>query len=196
MRNEEISRLIKKFYDGDSTEEDEKYLRALFIGDKPPEGFETEKEFILFCMSGGPIKGPSPDLEDRILSRVDDSGGKGLIFKSGRYLILMISSAAAVIIMLIGTYFFLESRNSYRDTFSDPEIAYAETMKILMDVSVRLNKGTSALEPVGKLSSVTDMSIEKINESSELINKSMSQLKDLRKVTGDKRTGKTEVVNK
>ena len=196
MRNEEISSLIKKFYDGYSTEEDEKYLRAIFSGNKPPEGFEAEKEFILFCMSGGPIKGPSPDLEERILSKVDKSGRIALNSKSGRNLITFISSAAAVFILLTGAYFFLESRNSYRDTFSDPDLAYAETMKILMDVSERLNKGTSALEPVGKLSTVTGMSIEKINESSALINKSMSQLKDLRVVSDDRRTDKPGVVNK
>ena len=196
MRNEEINRLIKKYYDGDSTEEDEKYLRALFSGNEPPEGFEAEKEFILFCMSGGPVKEPSPDLDERILSRIDESVGKELNLKTGRNLITIISSAAAVIILLIATYFFFGSRNSYRDTFSDPDLAYAETMRILTDVSARLNKGTSALEPVGKLNAVTGMSIDKINESSALINKSMIKLKDLRIVADDKRSNKSGVVNK
>lgn len=196
MSNDEISRLIRKFYDGESTDEDEKYLRALFSGDQPPEGFETEKEFILFSISRGHIVGPSDDLEEKILKRVDDSHSKYFEIKSGKYLLRVISSVAAAIILIIGTYFFMESRNEYRDTFSDPEIAYNETMKILMDVSVRLNKGTNALEPVSRLNTMTDMSIKKISESSELINKSLNKLNNLGKVTKEKIISKPRDINK
>jgi hypothetical protein len=179
MRNEEISRLIEKFYAGETSEADERCLRAIFSGDQVPEGFETEKEIILFFMAKGVLEGTPSNLEERILKRVDESGRKSLSSKYGKYFLPLISTAAAVFMLLLGTHFFLESRSRYNDTFSDPELAYAETMKILMDVSLRLNKGTKTLEPVGKLSAMTDMSIEKISESSALINKSMSKLNSL-----------------
>jgi hypothetical protein len=196
MNNEEISKLVRKFYDGVSTDEEEKYLRALFSGEQTPEGFETEKEFILFCMSRGHVEGPSPGFEEKILKRVDDSHIKSFETKSGKYLLPLISSVAAAIILMIGTYFFLENRSGYKDTFSDPEIAYNETMRILMDVSVRLNKGTNALEPVSKLSTMTDFSLQKISESSALINKSLSKLNKIGKATEDKIIGNTSIINK
>jgi hypothetical protein len=196
MNNEEISRLIRKFYDGESTEEDEIYLRALFSGDQIPEGFETEKEFIHFCMSKGRVEEPSADLEEKILKRVDNSQTKSFEIKSGKYFLLLISSVAAAIILMFGTYFLLESRSGYRDTFTDPELAYNETMRILMEVSVRLNKGTNALAPVSRLNTMTDMSIEKISESSELINKSLSKLNNIGKVTREKIISDTRVINK
>ena len=196
MKNEEISRLIRKFYDGTSTEEEEKILRALFSVDQAPEGFETEKELICSFMAMGRIEGPSSDLEEKILTRIDESGKKSFEINSRKRFILILSSAAAVILLMIGTYFFLESRSRYWDTYSDPELAYNETMKILMDVSVRLNKGTNALEPVSKLNTMTDMSIEKISESSSLINKSFRKLNNLGKVLEEKRIGKTGVINK
>jgi hypothetical protein len=196
MRNEEISRLIEKFYNGVSTEDEERYLRALFSGDQVPEGFETEKELILFCMAKGGFEGPSLNLEERILNRVDEAGRKSLSLRFGKNFLPLISTVAAVFVLLMGTYFFLESRSRYRDTFSDPEVAYSETMKILMDVSLRLNKGTKALEPVGRLSAMTDMSIEKISESSALINKSMSKLNSLGLVKDEKSINETGVSNK
>jgi len=59
--------------------------------------------------------------------------------------------AAAGLLILAGTFFFFNSRVETNDTFSDPQLAYAETMKILMEVSEKMNKGLTSLEPVGKM---------------------------------------------
>lgn len=196
MNNEELKCLLAKFYDGETTEEEEKYLRALFSADLVPEGFETEKDFILFCLANGHMEEPSPMLEENILKAIDDSERLTVRPKTNKFLLLTISSAAAVILILLGTYFFIESRSAFRDTYSDPEIAYAETMKILFDVSSRLNKGARTLQPVSKLSEITNLSLEKLNESSILINKSIMKLNKLEKVAVDKRISDTGIIVK
>lgn len=196
MNNEELKCLLAKFYDGETTEEEEKYLRALFSADLVPEGFETEKDYILFCLANGHMEEPSPMLEENILKAIDDSERLTVRPKTNKFLLLTISSAAAVILILLGTYFFIESRSAFRDTYSDPEIAYAETMKILFDVSSRLNKGARTLQPVSKLSEITNLSLEKLNESSILINKSIMKLNKLEKVAVDKRISDTGIIVK
>jgi hypothetical protein len=194
MNNEELKRLIAKFYEGETSEEDERYLGALFSSDQVPEGFESEKAFILFCMSERQVGEPSPKFEENILNAIDES--ERLSVRPMKYLLLIGSSAAAILLILLSTYFFLEDRSVYKDTYSDPKIAYAETMKILLDVSTRLNKGAKTLQPVSKLSAMTNISIEKINESSVLINKSIMKLNKLGKVNVEKSIGDTRVINK
>jgi hypothetical protein len=196
MDNEELKKLVIKFYDGESTEEEEKYLRAIFSSDQVPEGFETEKEIILFCMANGRIAVPSYNLEEKILEAVDESGKEPLKVKVRKYYLQIISSAAAVLLVLLSTYFLLGSRSGYKDTYSDPVIAYAETMKILQDVSARLNRGTNALRNVSKLSEMTEKSLEKINESSALMNRSVMKLNNIGKVKVLGSISDTGVINK
>jgi hypothetical protein len=196
MNNTEIERLIDRFFEGETTEEEEKLLRALFSGDQIPRGFEAEREYILYCLTNGTVKDPSYNLEGKIINEIDKSAKKSESNLGRRYYLILLSGAAAVLLMLLGTYFFIESRRGLKDTYSDPQIAYAETMKILMDVSSRLNKGTNALRPVSKLGEMTEMSLEKLNETSSTFNKSIMKLNVLRKVTADKSINETEVINK
>ncbi|HAM09209.1 MAG: hypothetical protein A2X05_06490 [Bacteroidetes bacterium GWE2_41_25] len=195
MNNQEIRRLITSFFEGETTEEEEKLLRALFSGDQVPGGFEAEKEYILFCLANGNIKDASNNLEGKIIRAIDKQGIKAESKHSRRYYLMLLSGAAAIMLIVFGTYFFINSRKGFRDTYSDPAIAYAETMKLLMDVSSRLNKGTSALRPVSKLSEMTDMSREKLNETSSTINKSLLKLNVLKEVNSDKNINDTIDVN-
>ncbi len=81
--------------------------------------------------------------------------------------------------ILAGTYFFLARESEPIDTFSDPEIAYAETMKILYDVSTRLNKGTRALEIVGMMQEVAQQSLDEITRPVNLIEEKLKPLGQL-----------------
>jgi hypothetical protein len=184
MNKEDINKLIIRFYEGETTEKEECLLRAIFSGEDVPEGFETEREYLLFCLTEVPVKNHSIDLEEKILNAIDKSNGIVSIQKGRRILLKVIGSAAATILILFGVYFFFERRNRITDTYSDPKIAYAETMKILMHVSKQLNKGTQTLKPVGKLCTITYMSIGKVNEKSTVINKSFMKLNSLQKVSG------------
>jgi hypothetical protein len=76
-------------------------------------------------------------------------------------------------------YFFFARESEPTDTFSDPEIAYAETMKILHDVSIRLNKGTRALETVGMMQEVAQNSFNEISRPLNLIEEMLRPLDQL-----------------
>jgi hypothetical protein len=183
MNRLEISELLSRFYEGDTSEDEERLLRLIFSGDSIPEGFEAERDYILFCLDNAGIPAPSADFEERITRAVSKSEQPAKQSEIKRRLLVVLTSAAAVIMIITGSYFFLASRNTITDTYSDPEVAYAETMKILLEVSAKLNKGTQALKPVGKLNTVAALSVEKVNNSSELINKSFQKLKNLDKGT-------------
>ena len=53
--------------------------------------------------------------------------------------------------LLIGFYFVMRINNTYQDTYSDPELAYAEVKRVLMKVSGNFNEGTKELKNVKEI---------------------------------------------
>ena len=78
MNEEELKRLIEKYYSGESTEEEERALRSYFIENNAPPGYEAEKEIFSFLMEAGEVPEPSAGFEARIIKAVDSSDKKEL----------------------------------------------------------------------------------------------------------------------
>lgn len=180
MKEEELNRLIEKYYNGESTEEEESALRNYFRGNDIPEGYEAEKEIFSYYADSGEIPEPSHDFEAQILAAIDASERKRGTQKLKRYLLPLLSAAAGLMI-LAGSYFFFIYKAGDHDTFADPEIAYTETIKILRDVSFKLNKGVQVLEPVGMINEVTKKSFETINKPTIIFEKNLKNLDWLQK---------------
>jgi|WetSurMetagenome_2_1015567.scaffolds.fasta_scaffold08372_4 hypothetical protein len=175
MNEEELNRLTEKYYSGSCTDEEERTLREYFRNNIAPEGFEAEKVIFGYYDSAGIIPEPSVDFETRIMDGIESSDRKTGLLKRRKYILPYLSAAAGILI-LVGSYFFFISRSRSEDTFRDPKVAYAETIKILKDVSIRLNNGTRALEPVAKIDKMKTKSFEEINKSSSLIRKNLKNL--------------------
>ncbi len=180
MKEEELKRLIEKYYNGESTEEEESSLRDYFRKNNIPEGYEAEKVIFGYFDESTEVPEPSIDFEARILAGIDASESKRRSRTMKKYL-LPILSAAAGLLILGGSYFYFIVRAEPRDTFTDPEIAYAETIKILREVSSQMNRGTQVLEPVGKINKVTKKSFETINKSTRIVEKNLKNLELLNK---------------
>ena len=180
MNEKELNQLLEKYYKGESTEEEEKFLRDFFKNSLIPEGYEAEKVIFGYYSEEAEIVEPSVGLEERIIAGIDeaDRERKKRILRKR---ILPYLSAAAGLLILTGSYFFFVNRKAPLDTFSDPRIAYAETMKILMEVSTKLNQGTKALEPVGKINELTNKSFDAINKSTDIIEKNFKSIDHLQK---------------
>lgn len=180
MKEKELKRLIERYYNGESTEDEERDLRDHFLQNDIPEGYEPEKDIFGYYKASGEIPEPSRGFEDRIIAGIDAYDNKTGTHKIRKYL-LPLSGIAAGLLILIGSYFFFIQRSEPRNTFKDPRIAYAETMKVLLSVSSQLNHGTQALEPVGKINEMATKSFESINRSTKIIEKSLKNLDYLQK---------------
>jgi hypothetical protein len=195
MSEEELKRLIEKYYNGESTEEEEIALRVFFRKGNVPEGFDAEKEIFSYYAESQDVPEPSIDFEARILTGIDASERERESQNIRRYLIPILSAAAGILI-LTGSYFFFMKRAESVDTFADPAIAYAETIKILRDVSSQLNHSAQVLEPVGKMSEFTRKSFKSINKSTGIVEKNLKNLDylqraiDLSHVPSDKNINK------
>jgi hypothetical protein len=180
MNAEELNRLVEKYYNGESSEEEERALRECFSQKNIPEGYEAEKVIFGYYTATAEFPEPSDGFEARIMSGIDALDTVGGSRKFRKYILPYLSVAAGLLI-LAGSYFFFIHKTEPQDTFTDPSIAYTETMKVLMDVSSQLNHGAQALEPVGKINRMTTKSFESINKSAKIIEKSMKNLDNLQK---------------
>jgi DNA-directed RNA polymerase subunit H (RpoH/RPB5) len=181
MNSEEIKRLLEKYYEGNSTSKEELLLKKFFNEEDVPEDLNDEKEIFMYYRQSSQIPEPSADFEDRIVSAINAENGDIVRIKRRR-LYVTLSGIAAGLLILAGSYFFFTSRSEPRDTFSDPELAYAETMKILYNVSARLNHGTQALGKISLLQDETQKSLVTINRSASVFTEKMKPLINLSKV--------------
>ena len=168
MNTEELNRLLEKYYRGESTTDEESALKAFFTGGNIPEGYEADKALFRFVSEKIEIPEPSAGFEAKIIYRIDAFDKSSNEQRIRRIAISAISSAAGLL-LLVGSYFFFNARNNEHDTFTDPQIAYAETLKILLNVSGQLNKATGTLEPVGILNEVKSNNIDKNLKNLEYI---------------------------
>jgi hypothetical protein len=180
MNEEELKRLLEKYYNGNSTVDEEKNLKDYFKHSDSAKGNEAEKDIFRYYLSAGMIPDPSIDFEDRIMAEIDNLDSTEELHRNKR-IILSFMSAAAVLIIAVSSYFFLINSSKQGDTFTDPQIAYAETIKVLMNVSSQLNHGTQALEPVGKLHMMTGKCFKTINKPTIIIEKNLKNLDHLQK---------------
>jgi len=179
MRKEEIDILLKRYYEGLSTDEDEKTLKVFFNGNNIPEGYETEKAIFRYYSDFSNIPAPSEDFEDRIVSSLDTLSRHGK--RSFNKIVLAVSGIAAGLLILIGSWF-LFSGNRTEDTYSDPAVAYAETIKILYGVSTKMNSGTAGLEPVSRMNLKDFEALDVLSRSNETIEKNLMNLEYLDKI--------------
>ena len=91
---------------------------------------------------------------------------------------------AAMFIAVIGTYLFLINYNKPVDTFKDPAIAYAESVKIFTEVSEKLNIGISAIEEIPKANYIATKSIGHVDQSVSDIISSLDNIGNLGKTIG------------
>ena len=168
MKEEKLKQLLDKYYNGNTSSAEENELKDYFSGNKIFPGYETEKEIFSHYSHSEKIPLPAVDFESRILRAIDNlevNTRKILIRK--RYISYL--GTAATILILVGYYLIFFQAREPADSFSDPELAYAETMKILYHVSVQLNRGTMTLEPIGKINSAAQTSIKSVDRSVSVI---------------------------
>ncbi len=152
MDRETTKRLLKKYYEGRTSAEEEQLLRKYFgSGEVPPE-LVPDRELFAALAEEGSEKPPATlqgQLEDMIDMHYAATTERKTL--SLRTWALRAIPLAASLILVLATYFFLLSRKP-RDTYSDPQTAYLEAKKALLLVSRNFNKGTRSMAYLREIS--------------------------------------------
>ena len=187
---EKVRKILERFYQGETSLEEEKWLQDYFSSTAVPEELLPDKElFQTFGSSNETIAVPG-DLNKKILDRLDREEHREL--RAKRISLFSLSGLAAGLLVLIAVYLFflrtedstLLATNQWTDTYEDPVAAYEEAKRTLAFVSSKLQNGTSELRHVQQVSKTTTdplKSLSKINKGSRELNL-LGQLQRVREI--------------
>ena len=141
MDSKHIEQLLEKYWNCETSLEEEQLLREYFRGDVPDSLKETADLFRYFDWEKDQ-KITNTNFDKEVKVRIEKSSPKG---KSISMVINYARIAAGLLVVVTATYFVRqEIRRAYPpevvDTYSDPKLALEETKKALMMISKGLNK--------------------------------------------------------
>jgi hypothetical protein len=143
MDYNKIKILLEKYWNCETTLEEESILQEYLSGSELPEDLKEISPLFQYYKSQRGVK-VSEGFEERVINEIESEEKKG----KQRYLHIFYKLAAAVILIL----FFVTIHQRFiavrekasvlvQDTFEDPEKALEETKKALLLVSEKWNKG-------------------------------------------------------
>lgn len=153
MNLQRIEKLLEKYERGETTLSEEKELFTFFEGDTIPFHLRNYKHLFSFYNSAVLEELPDPEFDNKIEELFKKQDEKNFSIRNYTYPLIGI---AAAVLLLLGLYFIFIPQQSSRDTFSDPELAMAETKKILLSVSNKLNSGANQMSDIKEISNGLD----------------------------------------
>ena len=148
----DIEQLLEKFYDGVSTQEEERLLTEYFLSEEPIDERWNQDRQLFLLLHDMQIRipaGVSERLEESIREMETGSSASVISLPRKHAWYYWISSAAAVVLLCIGLFIYLEpSPPKMADTFTDPAEAALVAQQTLAFMSVQLNKGLAKVSEV------------------------------------------------
>ncbi len=174
METSQIQRLIAKYFEGDTSLEEESILSEYFTGKEAIEEKLLPLKIHFELLKAGREKGfAAESLEDRIMAKIENYENQKDPGVRKLYLSRWLIAASIVLILGISVITFYKIQyNRNRDTFTDPQLAYLETQKALLYVSEKMNKGIEPLSNLSKINTATDKlrNLNKIDKSLGMLN--------------------------
>jgi len=160
MNIKKVEELLEKYYEGETTLEEEKVLKTFFTsGDVPLELSVHKSQFLYFAeASANEIN--DLNLDEKVFAEKVDIPVVPLHSNRNRFYYL--SGIAATVLLLIGLVFTFNedviNKPKGKVSSTNPELVFTQTRDILELVSVNLNKGMDKMQYLGKL----DQAIQKM----------------------------------
>lgn len=195
MEQEKIRDLLNKYYEGNTSAEEEAQLKS-FLADPFVDSSLRHEIGWLTEMSTEvpePTEGFYARLEE--VTRHDNARGTRMAPLPGesprtrmappRSILRYAMGIAAAAAVMTGAYLLFNymGRMEMNDTYKDPEIAMAEVRSILMSVSEKMTSGT---EPLGSINSmnIAPGTLDELGKINSVVGESLSRLRYLDRVTG------------
>jgi hypothetical protein len=151
MESQRINILLEKYFDAQTTLEEESELINYFHSDHVNEAL---KQYIpMFASLREVSTHENQNLGDELMNFIIDSEQSGKLKYRLRTRIIT-AIAASVILGMLAVNFYSHQRQ-WKDTYTDPGQAYSEARKALEYVAGKYNKGLAQLEPMGKIENAT-----------------------------------------
>jgi hypothetical protein len=186
MDIKEVQALLEKYFEGDTTLEEDRSLIDYFSGENVDSKFRPwQKQFLLLRSAREPLDF-DPDFEKRIAGLIEAEPVIPLhVHKTNWIARIAVAATLAVLIGISGVIVLNKEWHREKDTFTDPQLAYAEAQKTLLYVSQKMNQGIKPLGAVSKINAGAKplKSLRKLDHSMDMLNRVslMNQSSNLKK---------------
>ena len=171
MESQKINILLQKYFDAETTIDEENELITYFTSE------EVDDDLKMYVPMFSGMKELSanedPALGEDLMNFILESEHKEKL--RYRWMWQIVTGVAASVILVMLAVNFYSGQNQWKDTFSDPKQAYSEASKTLEFVAGKYNKGLAQLKPIGRIESATDP----YNSGMKKLNKGFEQMKKL-----------------
>lgn len=171
METKEIKRLLQLYFNGESSEQDERDLELYFQSGKVAEEVKEYAEFF-----GGISELAHADMDSSIEEDIMDYILENEHSEKTKFRQMwrMVTGVAATVIIVLGGFLFYQQQNqqAFKDTYDNPEQAYVVAQQTLEFVSSKYNKGLAGLTNFDKLQKAEEplkKGITPINEFFETV---------------------------
>jgi hypothetical protein len=161
----DIEQLLKKFYDGTSTPEEERFLKEYFQNEQTVDERWNTERLLFQRLCDEEIEVP-PGVSGRLEKAIERMTAPQHVQLRKKAILYWISSAAAVILICTGLFFTVRdsAQPTLADTFDDPTEAAIVAGQALAFMSSQLNRGLEQVADAGQ-------EVEKVNQ---LLNKHLN----------------------
>ncbi len=157
MDPKRIRSLLERYYEGQTTLEEEAELRAFFRQADVPDEFMSEKEMFAFCDEAYAVQ-PDKGFEERIMTSLLAPAMPRQHHRAlRRQWTFTLAVAASLLVLVVSVWISSNDRivrpsATLADTYDDPEEALMKTKETLYAVSQIMNSGTGNLKHLGRFS--------------------------------------------
>jgi len=149
METKQIKLLLQRYFNGESTEAEEKQLEVYFQGGKIAEEVAEYAEFFGGISELAKVAGEET-IEDDVMDFIlENEHNEKTRFR--KLWMNVTGIAASIIIVLGGFLIYQQQQKPFEDTFEDPDRAYAYAEQTLQYVSGKYSKGLAELAYFEKL---------------------------------------------
>lgn len=174
METERIKQLLERYFEGESTAAEEAQLYAYFSSG------EVDAELLPYCELFGALdelqSRPNEKLEEELMDFILENEHREK--NKLRYLWQSISAVAAVLIIALLIFNYQQDRTTWKDTYTNPNEAYAEAARTLQFVGTKYRQGMAQLQPLQKYK----QAIQPLNSGLSTLNKGFEEMDNLKEV--------------
>jgi len=164
MNSRQIEILLERYFSGETSLEDEKVLKEFFQGKDIPVHLASLKEQFEFFSVEKEKEELDASFDDKIIELINQEENQSNR-RSRRLYLYMAAGVAASILIIMSLFFQFDPFSKHiKETFSDPQLAYNETIRALLMVSQTLNSG---IQPIAKVSKFND-GVQELSKISSL----------------------------
>jgi len=162
MNTKSVETLLRLYFDGMTSLEEEQQLKTFFEQEDLPENLKALKPLFTLVESKKDVLDDSFD--EKVLARIEATP-KSSKRITAHFLFWPMAAASVALLILVSGLFSLNNNSRFDDTYNDPAQAYAQAAYALQFAGIKL---TGAMQPTQKASGQFEKGIDQVNKLQKL----------------------------